>query len=1042
MSSAGSPVSLLLYVDDEPALLEIGKIYLEMGTEFLVDTACSAPEALTLLNSTPYDAIISDYQMPGMNGIELLKRVRSVGNQIPFIIFTGKGREEVVIEALNNGADFYLQKNGDPKALYTELVHLTRQSIQMRQMQSTFDEQQQRIHDLQNATDMIQSVGPDGHFFYVNRRWLDILGYQEEDISGLTLFDIIHEESLNHCMELFKRVMAGETVGTIEAIFRRSDGAKVYVEGIVNCKLVDGKPQYTRGLFKDITGRKIAESELRKKNEELQKANEELIATHNELRASEEKFRALVDHSLDGILIIDFSGKLLFVNKAAGSLVDVVDYHGVIGTGNVMEYIAPESQADVLLDFRQVAAGTDSYLANYKLITALKREIWVESVGRRIRFGDSDAILISIRDITKRREADEKLRESEKKFSTLFKNSPVPLTLVSAVDGKFVDVNDAFVRNTGYNRDDVINKTSEDLGLFPDIDQYEHLVSTLRKQRKVGGLEMQCRVKSGGIRSCLFTSGIILMDEKPYLISSVQDITDKKTAEDALAALVRSMVDTTGINALKKITESVRSWLGADCAMVGEIQPDLETVKVLSMVLDGEEVCDFTYTLKGTPCENVREKGFCMYPDDAVELFPTSEDLVHLNVRGYIGTPLRNSEGDVIGIFCVLSRNPLTPTSTIREMMDIIAVKASAEVERIQMDRVIRRSERMLAEAMDLAHLVSWEYDLSTGIFIFNDRFYSLYGTTAEREGGTTMSADQYVREFVHPDDYAVVSEEIQKALQTTDPDYLSEREHRIIRRDGEIRYILVRIGITQDAEGRIIKTHGANQDITERKKAEDAIRQVNKKLNLLTGITRHDINNQLLILNGYVDLLENELSDQSYDRYFREITKASDQITAMIGFTREYEMIGVQAPVWLNQKDLITNAGKGASLGTIRLQNDLPEEIEVFADPLITKVFFNLIDNAIRHGRDLTRIRFSLEEGDDGVFIVCEDDGGGVPIEDKEKIFNRGYGRNTGYGLALSREILDITGITIKETGVFGRGARFEIRAPKGHLRSTPMGY
>ena len=93
----------ILYVDDELALLDVGKRFLEQSGKFNVDIITSAQEALTLLNSANYDAIIADYQMPDMDGIEFLKKVRSSGNIIPFILFTGRGREEVVIQALNEG---------------------------------------------------------------------------------------------------------------------------------------------------------------------------------------------------------------------------------------------------------------------------------------------------------------------------------------------------------------------------------------------------------------------------------------------------------------------------------------------------------------------------------------------------------------------------------------------------------------------------------------------------------------------------------------------------------------------------------------------------------------------------------------------------------------------------------------------------------------------------------------------------------------------------------------------------------------------------
>ncbi len=122
----------ILYVDDEPGLLQIGKLFLERSGQFIVDIITSASDAFKLLNSGNYDAIISDYQMPDMNGIEFLKKVRTSGNTIPFILFTGRGREEIVIEAINNGANFYLQKGGDPRSQFAELEHKIRQAVQQR----------------------------------------------------------------------------------------------------------------------------------------------------------------------------------------------------------------------------------------------------------------------------------------------------------------------------------------------------------------------------------------------------------------------------------------------------------------------------------------------------------------------------------------------------------------------------------------------------------------------------------------------------------------------------------------------------------------------------------------------------------------------------------------------------------------------------------------------------------------------------------------------------------------------------------------------
>ena len=161
----------ILYIDDEPSLLTLTQIYLKEEADFDVDTAESAEDGLLMLQSETYDAVISDYDMPDMNGIELLKCVRDENPLIPFIIFTGKGREEVVIEALNNGADFYLQKGGDPKPLFTELAnairHLVRRSrAEDSALQSKKDWQEIRLSVNLNLDDIEEALK---HLLFLTR---------------------------------------------------------------------------------------------------------------------------------------------------------------------------------------------------------------------------------------------------------------------------------------------------------------------------------------------------------------------------------------------------------------------------------------------------------------------------------------------------------------------------------------------------------------------------------------------------------------------------------------------------------------------------------------------------------------------------------------------------------------------------------------------------------------------------------------------------------------------------------------------------------
>jgi len=240
-------------------------------------------------------------------------------------------------------------------------------------------------------------------------------------------------------------------------------------------------------------------------------------------------------------------------------------------------------------------------------------------------------------------------------------------------------------------------------------------------------------------------------------------------------------------------------------------------------------------------------------------------------------------------------------------------------------------------------------------------------------------------------------------------------------------------------------------RDITERRRIEDekarhtaelkqyadALTRTNSKLNLMNSITRHDILNQITAVTGYLDLIYAKVADHELRRLIEPALLASDNIEQYIQFSKEYQEIGVRSPGWFPVRNLIASAISGLTLGDVRLIIDI-RDLEIFADPLLEKVFYTLIENALRHAKGMTRIRFSCQKSGTSLVIACEDDGPGVPPRYKEKIFSRGFYLHTGYGLFLSREILAITGISIRETGENGKGARFEIIVPEGAYRFT----
>jgi signal transduction histidine kinase len=155
-----------------------------------------------------------------------------------------------------------------------------------------------------------------------------------------------------------------------------------------------------------------------------------------------------------------------------------------------------------------------------------------------------------------------------------------------------------------------------------------------------------------------------------------------------------------------------------------------------------------------------------------------------------------------------------------------------------------------------------------------------------------------------------------------------------------------------------------------------------------------------------------------------------------MIGFTRVYEDFGMVSSGWQPVHQTIADALSEIDTDDVTIEIDIPENLEIYADPIIKKVFVTLIENAIRHGERVTNIEFYSEAKKENLVISCSDDGTGIPDEEKEAIFTHGYGKHTGVGLFISREILAITGLSILETGTYGSGARFEILVPAGKFR------
>jgi PAS domain S-box-containing protein len=278
--------------------------------------------------------------------------------------------------------------------------------------------------------------------------------------------------------------------------------------------------------------------------------------------------------------------------------------------------------------------------------------------------------------------------------------------------------------------------------------------------------------------------------------------------------------------------------------------------------------------------------------------------------------------------------------------------------------------------------------------------------------------------------------DELRSLLSTVKQGIAIERyETERVTKDKRRIWVSLAISPIRNEGDTVIGASVIAYDITDRKLAEDALTRANRQLQIFGSITRHDVLNQLTVLNIYHNLTESMIEDSVALSFLDKAKLAADAISRQIQFTHEYQEIGAKKPVWTDVHYAFVSA---AALYKARPVEMTPcgEGTEIYADPLLMDVFGKLIEHSLTYGALVTSIRCSSAEDENGLLIVYEDNGIGIPAEDKAKVFDRASGDDPRLGLFLVREILSITNIAIAETGTPGKGARFEIRVPKGEYR------
>lgn len=725
-------------------------------------------------------------------------------------------------------------------------------------------------------------------------------------------------------------------------------------------------------------------------------------AEHTE---SEELYQTLADN-LPDYVIVHRDGIILYVNRRAAEI-NGLRQEEMVGR-SIFDFTAPESRDLICkkMHERSMGAATGRYEINVLLRNGEPRIALVNST--EIPYRGSPAVLVVMTDISSHKNLEASLRESEEKFRSIVENANDIIYSLSP-EGRFTYVAPNCRDLLGIAPDEIIGQSFEAV-THPDDAARCHafLDRALATGKKQGGLEHRVRARDGTWR-WFTTNASIIRGPGGAIISFLgiaRDITDRKKTEEAL----------------RESEEKFRSFVENANDILFSLTPDGITTYVSPRWTEllGHDSTDIV----GKPVRHIHPDDFPRVRDFFKETLRTGKkgSGIEYRILHKDGTwqwhtqsisPFHDAEGRIVGIQGICH--------------DI--------TERRNSEEALRESRQLLADAMDIARMANWELDVRTGMFTFDDRFYALYGTTAAREGGSLMSAETYVREFVHPDDREIIFREIVRIMQKADPGGLTQLEHRIVRRDGAVRNIVVRVGVVRDAQGRAVRTFGANQDITDRKNVEKALGRANRQLSLLGSVTRHDIVNKIAAIRGFLSIAQKKFPDPALGELLRKVENNACVIREEIEFTTVYQDLGSHEPQWIELDAVMPRAQVPPA---IEFKADV-KGIAVFADPMLGKVFFNLLDNAIRHGDRVTEIRVFARIASGNLVIVWEDNGIGVPAGEKEKIFERGFGKHTGFGMFLVREILTLTELAIKETGEPGQGARFEILVPNGTWRVNP---
>lgn len=740
------------------------------------------------------------------------------------------------------------------------------------------------------------------------------------------------------------------------------------------------------------------------------------------LRQSELRFASTFAETAIGMAHVAPDGSWLRVNQA---LCDIVGYSEDELLKISFQDITHPDDLDADLHFvEQMLAGEiETYAMEKRYIRKDRTIIWINltvSLVKREQ-GEADYFISVVEDISSRKQLEHMLVLERNQAQQYLETANV---MMVALDnhGCITLINSKGLEILGYNEDELIGKDWFDTCLHEENIADVRTVFDLIIKGDIEAVEYYenpVLTKSGQQRTIAFHNSL-LTDADGHifgLLSSGEDITERIKAEQTINALVETTSRTLGTEFFNSSVTNLQRWLDADVVIIGELL-NQKRVRSVAMRLDDAFIEQYTYDLKGTPCENVVEHGFCSYPENAQILFPLDEDLVKLHIEGYIGEPLKDRQGNSIGVICALSRTKHHFPEHAEDVMKIVAARAASELERRNAESRLNKFSRAIEQAGEAVVIT----DADGTIEYLNQAFTRITGYAPEEAIGKNP---RILKSGKHDDQF------YEAMWQRLTSGKVWQGRMVDKRKDGSLYPALVTISPLKSESGEISNYVGVQQSL---KKVEELERQFYQSqkmeaIGTLVGGIAHDFNNSLAGIAGNLYLARVKTDHPEVLAKIESCEKLAFSAAAMIQQLLAFSRKGV-----VNMSTITIDSFLKEAIKLNRLS--IPESVEISQRiehsglkvrgdiNQLQQVMMNLLNNArdALEGRDSPRIDIKLTrervqdessgssaEVKPGEYacITVEDNGCGITPEQKAHLFEPFYttkeaGKGTGLGLAM----------------------------------------